>query len=199
MMKESCYIRGILCALGLLFFLNGCTSIRPALEISGDALKDKAIQFDYKHYELFLQDYVHDGLVDYQAAKRRPDDLDMFYAQLAAHSPDSDPGLFPTQNDQLAYWLNAYNATVIQGVLTYYPIESVTIQANETAAMNRLTISVEVTFTNNVDESQSYKSSFSRYEDYPSTQDLNTVKDGLIDQINDMLVQDIFDKSVVNW
>lgn len=87
----------------------------------------------------------------------------------------------------------------IEGSITGYRTSPVAIQANETAAMNRLTISVEVTFTNNIDDSQSYKSSFSRYEDYPSTQDLNTVKDGLIDQINEMLVQDIFDKSVVNW
>ena len=65
--------------------------------------------------------------------------------------------------------------------------------------MNRLTISVEVTFTNTVDDSKSYKSSFSRYEDYPSTQNLSDVQETLIDQINEMLIQDIFDKAVVNW
>jgi hypothetical protein len=87
----------------------------------------------------------------------------------------------------------------IEGSITGYRTSPVAIQANETAAMNRLTITVEVTFTNTVDDSKSYKSSFSRYEDYPSTQNLSEVQETLIDQINEMLIQDIFDKAVVNW
>ena len=75
----------------------------------------------------------------------------------------------------------------IEGSITGYRTSPVAIQANETAAMNRLTISVEVTFTNTVDDSKSYKSSFSRYEDYPSSQNLSEVQETLIDQINEML------------
>ena len=87
----------------------------------------------------------------------------------------------------------------IEGSITGYRTSPVAIQANETAAMNRLTITVEVTFTNTVDDSKSYKSTFSRFEDYPSTQNLNDVQETLIEQINEMLVQDVFDKAVVNW
>ncbi len=87
----------------------------------------------------------------------------------------------------------------IEGSITGYRTSPVAIQANETAAMNRLTISVNVIFTNTQDDSQSFTSSFSRYVDYPSTQNLNEVQETLIDQINEMLIQDIFDKSVVNW
>jgi hypothetical protein len=87
----------------------------------------------------------------------------------------------------------------LEGSITGYRTSPVAIQANETAAMNRLTISIEVTFTNTIDDSKSYKSSFSRYEDYPSSQNLSEVQETLIDQINEMLVQDIFDKAVVNW
>ena len=87
----------------------------------------------------------------------------------------------------------------IEGSIVGYRTSPVAIQSNETAAMNRLTISVEVTFTNKVDDSKSYKSTFSRFEDYPSTQNLNDVQETLIDQINEYLIQDIFDKAVVNW
>ncbi len=87
----------------------------------------------------------------------------------------------------------------IEGYIKGYRTSPVAIQANETAAMNRLTITVEVTFTNTLDDAQSYTSSFSRYEDYSSSQNLNDVQETLIDLINEMLVQDIFDKSVVNW
>ncbi len=35
--------------------------------------------------------------------------------------------------------------------------------------------------------------------DYPSDQDFNAVKDNLISDIVDMLVEDIFNRAVVNW
>jgi hypothetical protein len=87
----------------------------------------------------------------------------------------------------------------IEGAITGYRTSPVAIQGNETAALNRLTISIEVTFVNTNDDSKSFKSTFSRFEDYPSTQNLNEVQETLIDQINEILVQDIFDKAVVNW
>ncbi|MEE4256620.1 MAG: LptE family protein [Bacteroidales bacterium] len=103
------------------------------------------------------------------------------------------------QNETNLVMLNKGGDLQLEGSITGYRTSPVAIQANETAAMNRLTITVEVSFTNTIDDSQSFKSSFSRYQDYSSTQDLNAVKDGLIDEINEMLVQDIFNKAVVNW
>jgi len=103
------------------------------------------------------------------------------------------------QNETNLVMLNKGGDLQIEGSITGYRTSPVAIQANETAAMNRLTITVEVSFTNTIDDSQSFKSSFSRYQDYSSTQDLNAVKDGLIDEISEMLVQDIFNKAVVNW
>lgn len=87
----------------------------------------------------------------------------------------------------------------IEGAITGYRTSPVAIQGDETAALNRLTITIEVTFVNTIDDSKSFKSTFSRFEDYPSTQNLNEVQETLIDQINEVLVQDIFDKAVVNW
>jgi hypothetical protein len=49
------------------------------------------------------------------------------------------------------------------------------------------------------DESKGFETKFTQYMDYPSEQDLNAVKDRLITDIVDMLVDDIFNKSVVNW
>ena len=44
-----------------------------------------------------------------------------------------------------------------------------------------------------------FESNFSRFQDYDSSNSLADVEDDLIDQINRDLVQDIFDKAVVNW
>ncbi|MDP4281101.1 MAG: LptE family protein [Bacteroidota bacterium] len=87
----------------------------------------------------------------------------------------------------------------VEGTITGYDIQPVAIQGNEKAAMNRLTITISVKFTNRKDQKQNFENSFSRYEDYLSTQSLASVQDGLIKDITDQLVQDIFNKSVANW
>ncbi len=88
----------------------------------------------------------------------------------------------------------------LEGAITgYEPASPVAIQGNETAAMNRMTITVNVKFTNRTNEKQNFESSFSRYIDYNSTQPLPSIQDQLIKEINDQLVKDIFDKAVVNW
>ncbi|MBT8333474.1 MAG: DUF547 domain-containing protein [Desulfobacterales bacterium] len=111
--------------LPMLILLHGCTSIRPASTM-GTAVNAPQAQFSYTSYATLLRTNVSErGLVDYQALSKNQQELDRFYAQIAQQSPDSHPHLFPTQHDQLAYWINAYNATVIKGVLEYYPISSV--------------------------------------------------------------------------
>ena len=64
--------------------------------------------------------------------------------------------------------------------------------------MNRLTITVNIKFINRKNTKQNVEQTFSRYQDYPVA-DLNTVQDRLIATITDQLVQDIFNKTVVNW
>ena len=86
-----------------------------------------------------------------------------------------------------------------EGAITNYAVTPVAILQNETAAMNRLTVSIHVKFTNNIDAKLSYETNFMRYEDYLSTSDLSAVEDQLIQSINDQLVEDIFNKALVNW
>ena len=85
-----------------------------------------------------------------------------------------------------------------EGEITDYKTTPVAI-TGQTAAMNRLTVTVNVRFSNRLDESKDFESSFSRYEDYPSDQDLNSVQESLTAIIVDQLVEDIFNKALVNW
>ena len=86
-----------------------------------------------------------------------------------------------------------------EGEITDYRTMPVAITAGQTAAMNRLTITVKVRFSNRFDESKDFEQSFSHYEDYPSDQDLNAVQEGLTATIIEALVEDIFNKALVNW
>lgn len=85
-----------------------------------------------------------------------------------------------------------------EGEITDYKTTPVAI-TGQTAAMNRLTITVKVRFSNRIDETKDFEQTFSRYEDYPSNQDLNSVQESLTTTIVDQLVEDIFNKALVNW
>lgn len=66
-----------------------------------------------------------DGMVDYAALRKDPAGLDRYLGQLAATSPTSAPHRFKSEDDQLAYYINAYNAFVLAAVRDACPIESV--------------------------------------------------------------------------
>src|SRR4051812_12871788 len=73
-------------------------------------------------YDAVLKKYVHEnGKVDYKGLKADLKPLTEYVQQIAAVSPDSHPALFPTRQARLAYWINAYNATVLRAFAVDYP------------------------------------------------------------------------------
>lgn len=94
-----------------------------------------------------------------------------------------------SQNGDLAF----------EGEITDYKTSPTAITSDQTAALNRLTITVNVRFFNKFDESKNFETKFSAYEDYPSEQDFDAVQNSLITTIIELLVDDIFNKAVVNW
>lgn len=88
---------------------------------------------------------------------------------------------------------------VFEGSITGYATSPVAIQSNDQAALTRLTITVNVKFTNLKDETKNFETSFSRFADYNSSQSLAAVEDQLIKDITDQLVQDIFNRALQNW
>ncbi len=82
--------------------------------------------FRYDDWSALLAEVVTpDGRVDYGRLADRCDRMDTFMAALGARSPDSHPEAFPTDDDRLAYWLNAYNAFTLHAIVAEYPITSV--------------------------------------------------------------------------
>ena len=86
-----------------------------------------------------------------------------------------------------------------EGEITNYTSTPAAITANETAAMNRLTITVKVKFTNIYEPQFNYNKSFSSFVEYDANQLLQDVQDSLITDIVGLLVQDIFNAAVANW
>lgn len=86
-----------------------------------------------------------------------------------------------------------------EGEITGYETRPEAIQANEQAAMNRLTITINVRFFNRLDPDKDFESRFTRFQKYSSSESLSAVEERLIDQINAELVDDIFNRALVNW
>ncbi|UPT67611.1 MAG: LPS assembly lipoprotein LptE [Sphingobacteriales bacterium JAD_PAG50586_3] len=86
-----------------------------------------------------------------------------------------------------------------EGYISSYNVAPVAVTGNQTAALNRLTITVMVKFENKLDDTKNFEQSFSRFADWQSSVPLNAVEADLIKDINSQLVQDIFNKAVINW
>ncbi len=81
----------------------------------------EAVQtFDHSAFTRVLARYVNArGLVDY-AGLKRDHALDAYLAQLAAANPSQ-----LSQEGQIAFWLNAYNAGALKLVVDRYPVSTV--------------------------------------------------------------------------
>lgn len=86
-----------------------------------------------------------------------------------------------------------------EGEITGYDTKPEAIQGNEQAAMNRLTITINIRFYNRIDPDKDFETRFSRFQKYSSSESLSVVEEKLIDLINAELVEDIFNRALVNW
>ena len=87
----------------------------------------------------------------------------------------------------------------ISWAVTGYSVSTASVTAEETAAMNRLTVNVKVQFTNKKYPADNLENSFSAYADFPSTELLDAVQDSLCEEIVEKLVDDIFTACVAQW
>ena len=69
-------------------------------------------------FDTILDLYVRDGMVYYRALKAERGRLDALVGQLAAASIESAP-----REEQIAFWINAYDAIVLRTVVDHYPIQ----------------------------------------------------------------------------
>ena len=88
---------------------------------------------------------------------------------------------------------------MFEGEIKKYFTKPVSITKGEQAQYNRLTIVVRVKYTSINNPKYNFDTSFSRYDDYESSELLTDVEDALTETIVKELIDDIFNKSVVNW
>ena len=81
-----------------------------------------------------------------------------------------------------------------------YEVRATAVTANEVAAMNRLTVTCKVVFTNVLHPEDNIDGkSFAAYEDYDSNNSLDMVEGQLCETIVEKIVDDIFNATVAQW
>ncbi len=162
-----------------------------------------------KHAALLLLLLASSCRVNYSFTGGDPGDaktmsVELFQVRAPLATPNSAQVLTETVRDVLLAQTPlklAREAGDVQysGTVSGYDVQPVNIQANETAALNRLTITVSVTYVNNLEPKKNSEFTVSRFADYNSTQDLTAVEEQLVREISKQLAQDIFDRTLGNW
>lgn len=88
----------------------------------------------------------------------------------------------------------------IIGAISGYDVKATAITANEQAAMNRLTVTVKISFVNRkYPEDDFDDKSFSAFADFDATQSLDAVESSLCEDIVEQICEDIFNATVAKW
>ena len=87
-----------------------------------------------------------------------------------------------------------------EGEIVDYRITPMTATADQRAAQNRLTISVNVSFTNRNKEDDNFEKRFSFFYDFDANQQLvGSQLTTALDVIFERITQDIFNESLAKW
>ena len=81
--------------------------------------------YDDADWAAVLRENARDGLVDYARLASNREALDRYLGLISVVGPESTPNLFRTPSDQMCYYINAYNASVLRAVLELYPTSSI--------------------------------------------------------------------------
>ncbi|MEJ2067533.1 MAG: DUF547 domain-containing protein, partial [Deltaproteobacteria bacterium] len=93
-----------------------------------------AAPFDYAMYQQFLDRYVVEGkyiegmklnVVDYDAIHKDQEKPHSLYGDLLQQLAVFDPDTLQTREDEIAFWINAYNVGAIKMIIDHYPVDSI--------------------------------------------------------------------------
>ena len=95
--------------------------------------------------------------------------------------------------------VNSNPDVLFEGEITGYNIQPQQVSASGAAEKDRLTITVKVKFTNELDAEKNYDKSFSRFQEYPKGTSLTSVEGQLVDEILKELMEDIYNEAFAAW
>ncbi len=101
----------------LLVMVISISSCIPSLKIRG-----KGAVINHSEWTALVKKYVDDdGLVDYKGFISDKPKLEAYLKKVSENAPAKNW----TEQDKIAYWLNAYNAFTVKYIVDNYPVKSI--------------------------------------------------------------------------
>lgn len=88
---------------------------------------------------------------------------------------------------------------IYEGEIIEYRVTPMTATANETAAQNRLTMTVNVRYFNTLNNEDDFEKRFSFFYDYDAGDLLQSVQTDAHEVLFERITQDIFNASLAKW
>lgn len=88
---------------------------------------------------------------------------------------------------------------ILEGEITQYRVSDEAVTGNDVSTLSRLTMIVNVRFTDTKNEANSFEKSFTSFAQFDGSQTLASVESQLIQEINEELAQNIFNTTLGNW
>ena len=112
--KLRCFVKYLFCLMSFIF-LSQCGSIQPSQE--------DTTPISHSLWDNLLHTHVdNDGNVNYEGFLKDREKLTLYLKLISENAPNET---YWSKQEQLAYWINAYNAFTIELILMHYPIPSI--------------------------------------------------------------------------
>ncbi|MBQ9591238.1 MAG: LptE family protein [Paludibacteraceae bacterium] len=87
----------------------------------------------------------------------------------------------------------------VEGEITDYAIAPMSVGSDGISTETRLTVTVNVRFTNKANPEKDFERKFSAYQNFSNTQTLNQVQEELCQTIVNEITETIFNQTVADW
>jgi len=160
--------------LSILLLLNGCTV----------SYKFNGASIDYNRIKtISITDFSNQAT--------------LVYAPLSQKFTESLKDMFATQTKLRL--LPRDGQLNIEGEIVGYELTPMSAQADGYASETKLTVTINVRYSNTVTPEDDFEERFSAYRTFKADQMLESVQDGLIEEIDKEIGEQIFNKTVANW
>ena len=88
---------------------------------------------------------------------------------------------------------------LLEGTITGYEMTPQAPTSDDKAGLNRLTLKIQFSLVNRLDETKNFDQEFSFYQDFPQNQTLTQVEKNLIPKLVDKIILDLFNKIDGDW
>lgn len=148
------------------------------------------------------------GVYSFKGSSIPKDAQSIYIFEIQNNSPLSSPELSSLITENLNNYILSETSLkiskenpdlIFSGKISKYNINPISINSQESASQNRLSIEVDIEYVNSLDTLNSFSKKFTNYVDFSSSENFVDIESELNDELIKKLIEDIFNASFSNW